>query len=121
MVSAKLLVPSGTPVQVSSGDTFSPTQFGLAGFLFATSFGIKVPSLKVVEESANGSAALPRPNEPTTNALAASRVFTRCLESMGLLPKVLLGRSGVPPRFVCRGEEHPDFRVKAGLLWVLRE
>src|ERR1700722_2221882 len=105
MVSARLLVPSGTPVHVSCGDTLSPTQFGFAAFLLATFFGIKVPSLKVVDDSANGSAALPRPQEPATNTLAASRVFTRCLESMGLLPKVLLGRSGAPPRFVCCGEK----------------
>ena len=60
MVRAKLLVPSGTPDQDSCGDTLSPTQFGLLpAFLLATFFGISVPSLKVVEVSANGSAALP--------------------------------------------------------------
>ena len=79
MVSAKLLVPSGTPDHDSCGDTLSPTQFGFAGFLLATFFGISVPSLKVVEVSANGSAALPTlptHHEARTIALAASRVFT---------------------------------------------
>src|SRR6516225_1963783 len=49
MVSAKLLMPAGAPVQDSSGDTLSPTQFGFWAFLLATFFGIMVPSLKVVE------------------------------------------------------------------------
>src|ERR1700755_2703670 len=98
MVRAKLLVPSGAPDQESCGDTLSPTQFGFAGFLFATFFGISVPSLKVVDDSVNGSGGLPRLHVATVIALAARRVVTRRLESMGLLPKVLLGHSGAPPR-----------------------
>src|SRR5208282_4128291 len=96
MVSAKLLVPSGAPDHDSCGDTLSPTQFGFWAFLLATFFGIIVPSLKVVEVSANGSAALPTHNEARIIPLAASKVFTRRLESMGLRPRVLLARSAVP-------------------------
>ena len=50
MISAKLVVPAGTLVHDSCGETLSPTQFGLALFAPATFFGIKAPSLMVVEE-----------------------------------------------------------------------
>ena len=45
----KLLVPSGTSVQDSCGETLSPTQFGLVGafaWLLATFFGIMVAVLE---------------------------------------------------------------------------
>src|ERR1700674_4843260 len=61
MVNAKLLVPSGVPVHDSCGETLSPTQFGFCGFLLATFFGIMVPSLKVVEESAKAACAFAAP------------------------------------------------------------
>src|ERR1700674_2672876 len=61
MVSARLLIPAGAPDQDSSGDTLSPTQFGFCGFLLATFFGIMVPSLKVVEESAKADCAFAVP------------------------------------------------------------
>src|SRR5215475_9533474 len=74
MVSAKLLVPSGTPFHDSCGDTLSPTQFGFAGFLLATFFGISVPSLKVSDVSVNGSAAfaMPLTSHASTRAVVAA-------------------------------------------------
>ena len=49
MSMTKLLVPSGTPVQDSCGETFSPTQFGFVGAfaaLLAAFFGIMVAVLE---------------------------------------------------------------------------
>src|SRR5579871_5858228 len=55
----KLLVPAGVPVQENCGETFSPTQFAFLpeGSALAAFLGSIVPSLKVVEDSANTSAA----------------------------------------------------------------
>src|ERR1019366_2253704 len=80
---AKLFVPSGTPVHDNCGDTSSPTQLGLFGtfaVLLATFFGSMVPSLKVVEVSANTSAALAtwptRPNIQTAAPTSKRLRFT---------------------------------------------
>src|SRR5262245_4606694 len=72
--SAKLFVPSGTPVHASCGDTFSPTQFGLFGVLLATFFGISWPSLKVLDVRVNGSAAA----APAANARIRAPAAIRC-------------------------------------------
>jgi hypothetical protein len=56
----KLLVPSGTLLHENSGDTLSPTQFGLfcvLAALLATFFGMIFPSSKVDDFSVKTSAA----------------------------------------------------------------
>jgi len=54
-------VPSGGLLQENCGDTLSPTQFGLFGWLallLATFLGISLPSSKVVDVRLKMSAAL---------------------------------------------------------------
>src|SRR6516165_3792153 len=56
----KLLVPSGTLLHENSGETLSPTQFGLLcvlAALLATFLGIILPSSKVDDFSVKTSAA----------------------------------------------------------------
>jgi hypothetical protein len=51
IINTKLLVPSGGLLHENSGETLSPTQFGLFGWfalLLATLFGMILPSSKVV-------------------------------------------------------------------------
>ena len=70
----RLLVPSGTLLQCSSGDTFSPTQFGFlfTALVLATFFGIILPSWKVFDSSVNRPAAFAaEPTRPTASAMAA--------------------------------------------------
>src|SRR5450432_2232814 len=76
--STKLLVPSGAPDHDSCGDTFSPTQFGLlpVGFALAIFFGIMVPSLKLVDDKVNTSAAKAgaAQNDTSATPLASTRL-----------------------------------------------
>src|SRR3984893_10802961 len=76
MSMTKLLVPSGTPVQDSCGETFSPTQFGLVGAfaaLLAAFFGIMVESLNVADVSEKISAAFAAvPTRPNASVAAAA-------------------------------------------------
>src|SRR5438128_12060913 len=74
---AKLFVPSGTPVQESCGDTFSPTQLGFCGLALATFRGIIWPSLNVVDVTANGSASAALAANANVSALHAGRCRTR--------------------------------------------
>src|SRR4051812_23053824 len=76
MSMAKLLVPAGAPDQDSSGDTFSPTQFGFCAFLLETFFGIIWPSWNVADLSDICALAtwLVAPSARASTAVA-SRVF----------------------------------------------
>jgi hypothetical protein len=71
MISAKLFVSAGALAQFNGGDTFSPTQFGLALLAPAFLTASGVPSLKAGEVRENGSADAIPPNN-TTPAAAAS-------------------------------------------------
>src|ERR1700730_4298567 len=123
MTSARLLVPAGTPDQDSCGDTLSPTQFGFCGFLLATFFGIMVPSLKVVEESAKADCAFavpPMHHDARIMPPAATRLpktgFTNMSFSFrGFLP-AQCNRFLLPTKPV---QEKSRFCIKAGVLRVL--
>src|SRR5579862_8042672 len=95
MVSAKLLVPSGTFDHEKGGDTLSPMQFGLPLTLPAFLTASIVPSLKVADVSENafpidgGSIAqplMPSAAMPTVrNVLANLRLTNMLLLSILIL------------------------------------
>src|SRR3954470_20236548 len=104
MVSAKLLVPSGTPDQESCGDMFSPTQLALPAVLFATFLGIICPSLKVVEVRVKGSAADATPFQAraTASAPTADRLFQTNVRDMAVLPVATPGPERRPVAWFAR-------------------
>src|SRR3954454_20075850 len=80
---AKLLVPAGAPDQDSSGDTFSPTQFGFCAFLLETFFGIIWPSWNVADLSDMACALATWLVAPS--ARASTAVASRVLVIMSIL------------------------------------
>src|SRR5882757_5913743 len=81
-------MPSGGLAQASGGDTFSPTQFGLALLLPAFFSASRSPSLKLDEEIVNGSAAWAVCARQRTATAAAVEV-TDFIKPIGFTPCVV--------------------------------
>src|SRR5580700_4661623 len=74
---AKLLVPAGGLDQLSAGETFSPTQFGLVLLLPAFFTASRSPSLKLGEVSVNTPCALAGETLKAARATAPARMEPR--------------------------------------------
>src|SRR5882757_11219787 len=91
-------MPSGGLAQASGGDTFSPTQFGLALLLPAFFTANRSPSLKLDEEIVNGSAAYAAVCARQKAAAAAAVTVTDFIKPIGFTPCVVAVVSTCPRR-----------------------